>query len=213
LSVEFRHPIGDRRELNASERRHLRRATRFRESLSWLARKLGINKPNAPSATVNDDPVQIARFARGVLGISSSDQKRWATPSAAFDAWRAVLETSGYTAFLFSIGKDSCRGFSLWDKTTPIVAVNTSWNEFARILTLFHEFAHLITRTSSACVESLRTSPRTAGRRGWDGTVLFCVRGGHVFSLRGDYRGHNMDHSGSPGKQANSVRCWSAWPR
>src|SRR5882724_672480 len=29
LAVEFRHPAGDQRELNPSERRHLRRAARF----------------------------------------------------------------------------------------------------------------------------------------------------------------------------------------
>lgn len=48
-----------------------------------------------------------------------------------------------------------------------MVAVNTAWNESARIFTLFHELAHLITRTSSACVESIRTAPRTDPIERW----------------------------------------------
>ena len=43
------------------------------------------------------------------------------------------------------------------------------------------------------------------GRRGWGGVGFFCIPGCHVFSLSGDYRGHDMDHSGAPVKQVNSV--------
>jgi len=32
--------------------------------------------------------------------------------------------------------------------------VNTYWNAAARIFTLFHELAHLATRTDSICVEN-----------------------------------------------------------
>lgn len=49
----------------------------------------------------------------------------------------------------------------------PVVAVNSAWNESARIFTLFHEMAHLITRTSSACVESVRTASRTDPVERW----------------------------------------------
>lgn len=167
LSVEFRHPIGDQRELNPSERRHLRRAARFQEVLSWLARELEIERPRTPSATVDDDPVLVANVTRDVLRISTTNQKAWATPSVAFDEWRAALERTGHLVFLFSLGKDSCRGFSLWDDFAPVVAVNTAWNESARIFTLFHEMAHLITRTSSACVESVRTASRTDPVERW----------------------------------------------
>ena len=46
------------------------------------------------------------------------------------------------------------RGFSVWDDEAPLVAVNTHWNVAARIFTLFHELAHLATRTDSICVEN-----------------------------------------------------------
>jgi Zn-dependent peptidase ImmA (M78 family)/transcriptional regulator with XRE-family HTH domain len=167
LAVEFRHPARDQRELNPSERRHIRRAARFQEILSWLARKLEIERPRTPSAKVDDDPVSVATVTRGLLGISTTDQMRWATPSAAFDEWRAAIERTGLLVFLFSMGNDSCSGFSLWDDFAPVVAVNTAWNESARIFTLFHEMAHLITRTSSACIESVRAKSRTDPVERW----------------------------------------------
>lgn len=167
LAVEFRHPIGDERELNPWERRYLRRAARLQEVLSWLASELKLEGPQTPSATVEDDPVNVASITRNILRISTTDQKEWASPSIAFDEWRSALERSGHLVFLFSLGKDSCRGFSLWDDSAPVVAVNTAWNESARIFTLFHEMGHLITRTSSACMESLRTSSRTDPVERW----------------------------------------------
>ena len=80
---------------------------------------------------------------------------------------RAALEDTGHLVFLFSLGKDSCRGFSLWDDFAPVVAVNTAWNESARLFTLLHELGHLITRTSSACVESVRTTSKTDPVERW----------------------------------------------
>ena len=158
LPVEFRHPSGDPRELNPNERRYLRRAARYQEVLSLLAKELEIEKARTPSATINDDPAKVAKVVRDALKVSPEAQKGWANPSVAFDEWRAALERTGHIVFLFSIGKESCRGFSLWDDFAPIVAINTAWNESARIFTLFHEIGHLVTRTSSACVESMRTA-------------------------------------------------------
>jgi Zn-dependent peptidase ImmA (M78 family) len=161
LSVEFRHPFGDRRELNPSERRYLRRAARSQEMLSWLVRELGLQSPQQmPLATTKEDPAIAANAVRRALGISATAQMQWGTPGLAFDRWREALETVGYFVFLFPLGKDSCRGFSLWDDFAPVVAINTAWNESARIFTLFHETGHLISRTNSACVESGSTGSR-----------------------------------------------------
>jgi Zn-dependent peptidase ImmA (M78 family) len=111
-----------------------------------------------PSASLSEDPVSVAQRARDLLDISSASQMAWPSSSSAFDNWRAALESTGHIVFLFSLGKDACRGFSIWDPYAPVVAINTAWNEEARIFTLFHEFGHLITRTSSACIESMRTT-------------------------------------------------------
>ncbi len=49
--------------------------------------------------------------------------------------------------------RDSARGFSLWDDDAPLIAVNSAWNPAARVYTLFHEYGHLLSRTSSVCLE------------------------------------------------------------
>lgn len=55
--------------------------------------------------------------------------------------------------FVFPLGEQSARGFSLWDGDAPLIAVNSAWNYPARVYTLFHEYGHLLTRTNSVCVE------------------------------------------------------------
>lgn len=167
LAVDFRHPIGEQRELNPNERRYLRRAARFQEVLSWLARELGTDGPQTLLASLNDNPILVASTARDILRVTADDQEGWESPSVAFDEWRTALERTGHLVFLFSMGQDSCRGFSLWDDVAPVIAVNTAWNESARIFTLFHELGHLITRTSSACLESIRTTSRTDPVERW----------------------------------------------
>jgi Zn-dependent peptidase ImmA (M78 family) len=99
--------------------------------------------------------------------VSAADQISWSSSAIAFDNWRNAVESAGHIVLLFSIGKGSCRGFSVFDPRASVIAVNTAWNEEARIFTLFHELAHLITRTSSACVESLRTSDQADPVERW----------------------------------------------
>jgi Zn-dependent peptidase ImmA (M78 family)/transcriptional regulator with XRE-family HTH domain len=156
LQVEFRHSLQDRVSPNPNERRYLRRAKRFQQTLSWLVRELRADKPVVPPRTLDSNPGPAAEIARKSLGVSADEQKGWSTTAVAFDNWRLALERIGLSVFLFSMGKDSCRGFSLWDEFAPVIAVNTAWNEAARVFTLFHELGHLVTRTSSACLESGR---------------------------------------------------------
>jgi hypothetical protein len=96
----------------------------------------------------------VAGIVRERLDVSVESQLACQSASAAFDAWRAGVQDLGVVVFLFQLGAESCRGFSLWDDRAPIVAVNTAWNDEARAFTLFHEFGHLITRTNSACVSA-----------------------------------------------------------
>lgn len=167
LAVDFRHPGDHQRNLNPEERRTLRRASRLQEVLSWLVKELGLTTPEMTSASTSDDPVAIAKRIRAAVGISVSRQKHWSTPSDAFDGWRSAFEHAGYLVFLVSIGKESVNGFSLWDDVAPVVAVNTARNEASRIFTLFHELGHLVTKTSSACLEAVRAKSRTDPVERW----------------------------------------------
>jgi len=167
VKVEFRHPGENQRSLNPAERRSLRRARRLQQVLSWLAKELATAPKRVPAATMSDDAVMIASKVRELIGIPTSRQKRWATVSDAFDEWRRVLEENGYLIFLISAGKDSVNGFSLWDPEAPVIAINTARNEASRVFTLFHELGHLVTRTSSACLEAVRTKSRTDPVERW----------------------------------------------
>lgn len=86
--------------------------------------------------------------------------KTWRTHAQAFSAWRAALEASGVLVFVFPLGEGAARGFSIWDDDVPVIAVNSAWNHAARIDTLFHEYGHLLTRTSSVCLNP--AGPRLA---------------------------------------------------
>lgn len=167
LAVDFRHPADYQRSLKPEERRSLRRAARLQEVLSWLVKELDLNTPEMATASTSDDPITVAGRIREAVGISVSRQKQWNTTSDAFDGWRSAFEHAGYLVFLVSIGKESVNGFSLWDQVAPVVAVNTARNEASRIFTLFHELGHLVTKTSSACLEAVRTKSRTDSVERW----------------------------------------------
>ncbi len=156
LPVQFRHPPGaTRTELNPVERRYIREAHRIQQTTAWLVRELGDPMPSLPRIDLNTDPERAGAEARRFLigSANGSFGSDWRTGSQAFQAWRTKMEEAGVLVFLFTLGKDSCRGFSLWDDASPLIAINTWWNPQARTYTLFHEYGHLLTRTASACLE------------------------------------------------------------
>jgi Zn-dependent peptidase ImmA (M78 family) len=153
--VEFRHPpnIG-RSVLNPTERRYLREVTRLQRTVAWILSELGQTPMSIPKVEIGSDVEGAARAVRERLKVPVSEQLRWQSSSAALKEWRDIVEESGVLVFLLQLGKDSCRGFSLWDDRAPVIASNTWWNPEARIYTLFHEYAHLLTRTNSACIQN-----------------------------------------------------------
>lgn len=153
IDVRFRHPIGSKfqRALMPEERRFLRRARRLQEAEAWLASQLEWELPRLERVSTDDNAEEVAARWRSRMGVMISVQKAWKSPSTAFEAWRSAVERVGITVVQFSMGLDGCRGFSIWDDRSPLVAVNTAWPDEARIFTLFHEVGHLLTRTDSAC--------------------------------------------------------------
>jgi Zn-dependent peptidase ImmA (M78 family) len=137
--------------LNSAEITHLREASRLQEGLAWILSELGEMPISFPTHLTSSDPVRIAGEERARLGVTTQQQLQWSSASQALNAWRKVLEGKGVMVLLLSIGSSSSRGFSLWNDYAPLIAANTHWNNQARTFTLFHEYAHLITRTSSSC--------------------------------------------------------------
>jgi Zn-dependent peptidase ImmA (M78 family) len=156
-ALSFRRPVDEERDsLNPTEIKFVREAQHLQEILSWARDEMGGKERTLPSVSTRTDPNFVANEVRAALQVSFEDQRKWKSPSQAFRTWRTSLENLGIYVFAFSLGTDSCRGFSLWDDFAPVIAVNTSWAVTARIFTLFHELGHLITRTSSLCIDPAR---------------------------------------------------------
>ena len=171
--VEFRHPLdSSRQKLNPDELRWLRETRRLQQAAAWVEQELRQSPPSLPQWGLQGDPEKAGGAVRSQLGISTEDQLGWKSPSQAQRAWREAIESSGVLVFFLSLGHDSCRGFSLWDDWAPVIAVNTGWNYEARIFTMLHEYGHLVTRTSSACVGSWR---QTLSKQG-DPAERWCER-------------------------------------
>lgn len=153
IHVEFRHPPGNpRRHLNAVEATYLREASRLQRGLAWIQSQIGESPVPFPSVSTADDHERVAEEERQRIRVSIEEQLQWDSSSQALRAWRRAFEERGIVVCFFPMGKNSSRGFSLWNEYAPLLAVNTHWNYQARTFTLLHEYAHLITRTSSSCV-------------------------------------------------------------
>ena len=154
LQVQFR-AIGPQfvRPLSPTERRYLRRARRQQEIIGWLSEELNEPPPDLPRHSPTDSPDAAGAGMRDRLNVDFPQQTKWESPSRAFDHWRAAVGGVGVTVFVYSLGRDSCNGFSLWHERAPVIAVSSAWREEARIFSLFHELGHLLLRGSSACLE------------------------------------------------------------
>jgi Zn-dependent peptidase ImmA (M78 family)/transcriptional regulator with XRE-family HTH domain len=164
--AQFRRAPGDRAgRLTKDEARWIREAERVQSIAALLVRGLE-RRPNIPVYSSEVVPGDVATKERYRIGIPD-DIPKLASVGEAFRWWRDFLERSGVLVFQFSLGRSSCRGFSIWNEWAPVVAVNTTYNFPARIYTMFHEYGHLVTRTDSICVGF--TSPR--GRTTENGTL------------------------------------------
>ncbi len=153
LRVQFRHPIGGRRggSLSDVERRFIRRARRLQDAERWLAEELGRDVQEILQQTLTTPPADAAVAWRSRCGVPIERQLACRSGAAALDLWQRTVEACGVTVLRLSMGSESCRGFCLWDPRAPLIAVNDAWTDEARVVTLFHQLGHLITRTDSAC--------------------------------------------------------------
>ncbi len=172
--IQFRHPANSPRDLlNALEQTHIREAGRLQRLLSWLLSQTNAAVPDLPKPRSDESPGSAAAKTRTALGVDSETQADWPSASEAFAEWRRLVQDHGVFVFLFRMGKDSIHGFSLWDERAPVIAINTWWRVEARTFTLMHEYGHLLTRTSSACIED-----GVRRKRGGDGDPIerWCER-------------------------------------
>lgn len=171
--VEFRRPPDEeRRSLNPVEQENLREASRLQRGIAWILSEIGEEPVDLARVAIERDHDTVAEEFRGRLGISVDEQLEWDSDSQTLQAWRDALHRNRVIVLLLPMGTSSSRGFSLWNDYAPLIAVNTHWNYAARIFTLFHELAHLATRTNSVCSEHTSASLR----QGEDPVERWCER-------------------------------------
>jgi Zn-dependent peptidase ImmA (M78 family) len=158
IAIKFRRPPNlDRVDLNPDERRYIREAARVQETVRWLLQQMGEGPARLPKTELSADPAAVAEEARQHLGVPLDTQlERWKSEYQAQAGWRDALEGSGVSVLMLRLGQRACRGFSIWDEFAPLVAVNTYFRGTARIFSMLHEYGHLLTRSSSACLEQAR---------------------------------------------------------
>src|SRR5207249_3077826 len=122
LPAKFRHAPGAyRTKANPEEHRYLREARRIQEAAKWLVRELDETRPSIHAYTLEDNVEQVGQYARQKLRpLLPTPITSWRTHAQAFHAWRAAMEGSGVLVFVFPLGEDSARGFSLWDDDVPL---------------------------------------------------------------------------------------------
>jgi Zn-dependent peptidase ImmA (M78 family) len=174
-------PALGQHDLGPTEVRQIRWARRLQQAASWAVRDRGDDPVLLPATTVSSAPAEVAATAREATGIVAGEQLDWGSASEAFRVWRSVMEETGISVLQLQLGKNNIRGCSAWDDYAPLVAVNTAYHPTARIFTLLHEYAHLLTRTDSACFQFIVP---TSGSD--DAVERWCERFAAAFLLPAD---------------------------
>ncbi len=152
-AIKFRSPSAhDRSELNPTELRYIREIARLQRNMSWLNKKIGEKPINIPKVASLRDTEDLAKELRVHFNIPATAELKLRDSYKALKYWRGLLEEHGIFTYFLSLGPESCRGFSIWDDYAPAIVVNTKWNYASRIYSIFHELAHLVSRTNSACL-------------------------------------------------------------
>lgn len=105
------------------------------------------------AGALSDGAEVLAARVREALGITIEAQSQWKGDQyKALRTWKGAIEALGVLVFQVSeISSLEMRGFSIFEETLPIMAVNRSETPRARIFSMMHELTHLMLRTSSVC--------------------------------------------------------------
>lgn len=148
--TDFRGFATDNPTLGNALAREVARARSRRLNLLKVASAAPHSVPRLDS--VLDDPTAAAQLVRQALGVEVAAQAALQGASEALNFWIRAVEAQGVLVFQMSrVSPEVCRGFSIYEDVLPIIVLNGAEGFGARQFTLFHELAHLISRTSAVC--------------------------------------------------------------
>jgi len=114
-----------------------------------------IQKLRIGTATLDDDPEEVAIRERRRFGVSIDDQKHWRGTDGARRHWRALIEDKGVFTYMIPMPTDELSGFSIFRNDLAAICVNDREStEGAKLFTLFHEYCHLLLRQAGISDEN-----------------------------------------------------------
>lgn len=130
--------------------REMRRAEQHRDTV------LDLQGPPERTARVGavtwDNHDQQANEMRRHLGLREVFVPPESQQSQVLNFWRGLLEHHGYLVFqTTNVPLHTFRGLSIQHDQLPIIVLNGADSNNGKVFTLFHEVAHLSSRTSGLC--------------------------------------------------------------
>jgi Zn-dependent peptidase ImmA (M78 family) len=160
------------RDISANLAFHIRNAYERRELALELYEDMREEATVFPlRATLSDNPEDIAKVLRTLLGINDDEQKRAARQGRAFDFWRRRFEEKGILVFVvsgphYAVDLREMRGFAIARTRLPVVVVNgRDSSEGGRTFTLLHELVHILLGESALSNGTGDFNSRTEERR------------------------------------------------
>lgn len=131
----------------------IRRAVVRRETAIQLIELSGGTAPVFSTTIDRQDNIQeTADRIRDMLRIAIEDQFSWKDDYQAFWSWRSSIEHLGILVFQATrVDVGVMRGFSLSEKSLPVIVLNSSDYVRARIFTLLHELGHILLDEGGLC--------------------------------------------------------------
>ncbi len=151
--TDYRTLPDAKKDLSPKTRLAIRTARWLVRRACELERQLGIsNGFQMMRAALSDDPETVAREFRERLGVAVLEQTGWKSIRQALRQWRAAVEAQHVFVFQFRMPLAEVRGFSFVEEDRPSIVLNEADAVRARIFTLFHEYAHLLTARPGMCI-------------------------------------------------------------
>ena len=134
-------------------RKQLRFARERQEIAEYLYEEKGEKAPQfMHKVSLDDDPEAVGNRVRRLLRVTIDEQASWRDPYAALRAWRSRIEDLGAFVLKFeNVDLTEALGFSIFDETFPIIAVNVKLKPRGQTFTMLHEFTHRLLGESSTC--------------------------------------------------------------
>jgi Zn-dependent peptidase ImmA (M78 family) len=134
-------------------RRQLRLAQERRNLALSLYEELAEQIPSISeriSATADAEVVGVR--VRRLLDVDFDEQKRWGDGRPAYSAWRRRIEALGVLVLQFeNVAPDEAWGFSIVERSLPVIGINRKLAPNGRTFTMLHEFVHVLLGESSTC--------------------------------------------------------------